>query len=437
MAEQGAASRGDKPQQAEAGDKRKADQQSDAEATATDHPTPPEKQQRTEKDPSSTSPAPSKPSQADGQLAVDAPELDQQQKRDDGKLKGDDTEIHKADSGHKIEVRWHINETGFIYYFYRPKVHPAKEATGGAVSKLDDVQNSFMLLIPRRSESKTAPAPPKAEKTAAGGEGKGDSDGKDKHEPPNPTGYRLIALGRKRLPDVELALSHGQEPRGIGGRDSEATWATISNVGTNIQELMDGMKENCYSTKTRGERVQPSARPAGRGHYVLSVKQSDPPTNREVRLTYHVSHPSADEFGDVQKEIGIHPSSSLLLQMRNPTMPPTGPDAPMAGLPAEQRAKLTKEELERNFGGDLDSGGNRYARPEDPKLLDREGVELLVIKRRNQEEEGLKGVGDGQAGALEDIAKRDAERIEDDEMLNELRLSTEDTEVEALSGDWI
>lgn len=98
----------------------------------------------------------------------------------------------------------------------------------------------------------------------------------------------------------------------------------------------------------------------------------------------------------MQEELGLHPSSSVLVQMRNPTLAPTGPGAPAAGLPEEQRAILTKEELQDNFGGDVNKKGNRYARPEEPELLDRTGVELLLIKREQQEDDGSNGLGDEQ-----------------------------------------
>ena len=83
--------------------------------------------------------------------------------------------------------------------------------------------------------------------------------------------------------------------------------------------------------------------------------------------------------------------------MRNPTLAPTGPNAPAAGLPEEKRAVLTEEELQNNFGGDVNKKGNRYARPEEPSLLDRTGVELLLIKREQDEDDGLKGLGDEQS----------------------------------------
>lgn len=125
------------------------------------------------------------------------------------------------------------------------------------------------------------------------------------------------------------------------------------------------------------------------------------------------------------------------MQMRNPTLAPTGPGAPVAGLPKDKRAILTKEELQENFGGDVNKNGNRYARPEGPALLDRQGVELLPIKRETQEDNGSRGLGDEQTKALAKLAQQDREKISDEMILKDLELSSKETRVEALSGKWI
>lgn len=125
------------------------------------------------------------------------------------------------------------------------------------------------------------------------------------------------------------------------------------------------------------------------------------------------------------------------MQMRNSTLAPTGPGAPVAGLPKDKRATLTKEELQENFGGDVNKNGNRYARPEGPALLDRQGVELLPIKRETQEDNGSRGLGDEQTKALAKLAQQDREKISDEMILKDLELSSKETRVEALSGKWI
>ncbi|KAJ1031053.1 hypothetical protein NDA18_002274 [Ustilago nuda] len=331
-------------------------------------------------------------------VAAEPVKLSDDRQKVDNKLKGDDIEINKGEpdsDDKKSEVPWHVSEKGLIYFFYRPKVRSADKAESNSTKSLDDVPNTFMLLVPRASESNTAPA-----------KGSKEADEDDKRKPPNPTAYRLVSLGKKRMPSPDAALKAGQEPGGIGGRHSEAIWAT------------------------------PPARPAGRGHCAMSIKKTDPPSSREVCLTYHLSHPSSNDFGQVQEELGLHPSSSVLMQMRNPTLAPTGPEAPPAGLPEDKRAILTKDELQENFGGKVSKKGKRYARPEEPSLLDRSGVELLLIKRE-QQEDGLKGLGDEQSEALAKLAKEDSEKLSDDAILKELKLSNKDVEVDALSGDWI
>lgn len=382
-------------------------------------------------------------------LAVDAAAFTSEQRTADKELRGTGVEDSKAAAQNEdaeSSISWEITEKGLVYFYYRPKVQAADKAESTSIKSIDDLQNTFMLLVPRVSDSETAPATK-------------EQDGQqDKREPPNPTGYRLISLGKKRLPEPDAALKVGQEPGGLGGSQSEAIWACVAEIGTDIERVAQGMAENRYSTRTRGDRITPAARPAGRGHYILSIKKTDPPSSREVRLTYHLSHPSSNDFGEVQEDIGLHPSSSIIMQMRNPTLSPTGPNAPIAGLPADQRAKLSKEELKETFGGDVEGKGTRYARPEEPALLDRQGVELLLIKKRDQENHGLQGAGDDQAQgsykallmffsavtdslvrstALQSLAEKDSERLSDQDILNELKLSAESTEVKALSGDWI
>lgn len=130
-----------------------------------------------------------------------------------------------------------------VYFFYRPKVRSADKAESNSTKSLDDVQNTFMLLVPRASESNTAPA--------KGSKKEADED--DKRKPPNPTAYRLVSLGKKRMPSPDAALKAGQEPGGIGGRHSEAIWATVADIGADLNNVAKGMGEERYSTKTRGE----------------------------------------------------------------------------------------------------------------------------------------------------------------------------------------
>lgn len=176
--------------------------------------------------------------------------LSDDQRKVDSKLKADDVEINEGDSGSdgKQEVSWYVTEKGIVYFFYRPRVMSSDKAESNSTESLDDVQNTYMLLVPRASESDTAPA-----SDASGGKSASKNEQDDKRKPPNPTAYRLVSLGKKRMPSPEAALKSGQDPGGIGGRHSEAIWATVADIGADLKAVADGMGEEHYSTKTRGK----------------------------------------------------------------------------------------------------------------------------------------------------------------------------------------
>src|SRR5581483_12308992 len=66
--------------------------------------------------------------------------------------------------------------------------------------------------------------------------------------------YRLILIGRKRLPDV---------------KKHEREWAFVYKVSRTPGEIEAELKQEVYETKTRGVRVKPAARPAGEGVYAI------------------------------------------------------------------------------------------------------------------------------------------------------------------------
>jgi hypothetical protein len=106
-----------------------------------------------------------------------------------------------------------------IYFFYRPKVQPAQSADTNepAAKSIDDTQNFHLLLLPRASDSSTAPAksnPPE------GVENKSEQTGEMARQ--GGVGARLIRLGKKRLPEPNAAIKQGETPGGIGGDSSEA-----------------------------------------------------------------------------------------------------------------------------------------------------------------------------------------------------------------------
>ena len=60
--------------------------------------------------------------------------------------------------------------------------------------------------------------------------------------------FRLITIGKKRLPDPE-------SPRG-----KEVFWASVTAVGNDLYGLEQGLGEQSYQTKTRGMHLRPDCR---------------------------------------------------------------------------------------------------------------------------------------------------------------------------------
>ncbi|KDN40528.1 hypothetical protein K437DRAFT_295829, partial [Tilletiaria anomala UBC 951] len=170
------------------------------------------------------------------------------------------------------------------------------------------------------------------------------------------------------------------------------------------------------------------------------------PSVREVRLSYHLSHKAPAEFGDAQRAIGLDAlCASILLQVRNPTLLPSGPEAPPDGLPWEGRAELSDEQMKGTFGGAyVEDGaegkrtsGNRYSRPERMGLLDWISVELLMVKRNQERAEQNEVAAAGeQRKAQRCTARKDAD-MDDENALKELATSAEDFPVDVLSGNWL
>jgi hypothetical protein len=133
-----------------------------------------------------------------------------------------------------------ILERGDIYFLHRPRV---QEHT---VEGLEDVQRSYVVLSPHHERR-----------------------------------YRLILLGQKHMPAIR-----------DGG---EKVWGFVDRVGTEAKHVEDALERETYVTETRGERVQPAARPAGEGVYAI-VRHDD-----HTHLAYALELPAAP--GEVQRAL--------------------------------------------------------------------------------------------------------------------------------------
>src|SRR5437764_571383 len=124
-----------------------------------------------------------------------------------------------------------VLERGDISFFFRPRVQPAD-----AYATELGVQSMFFVL------------------SAAHGV------------------HRRVRVGRKRMPVVA----------------GERLWARVERVGSLQHVLADQLEAEEYTTKTRGGRYQPGARPIGEGGYAFA-RHDD-----HLHLVYRIDRPEPD-----------------------------------------------------------------------------------------------------------------------------------------------
>lgn len=177
--------------------------------------------------------------------------------------------------------------------------------------------------------------------------------------------FRHVAISKKRLPETEAK--------------HEVFWASVilkvdgrTSLSEENERYVGNIRDRyliCHLAA--GER---HIKPAGRGVYAICSPTDEalPPSKRDQTcLAYHLSYPSFP--GKVQLELGIHLSSSFLLQVKNPDAPP----APQAGINPKKRAAYLSEGKQEAFGEGVAA---RKFVPADPTtLLDYRGAELLLI----------------------------------------------------------
>ena len=150
--------------------------------------------------------------------------------------------------GHGFAVT-QVLERGDIHFFFRPTVQPAdaREPTFG-------VQSFFVVLSPAGLD------------------------------------HRRVRIGKKRMP----------------ARAGERLWARVERVGSFRRVLGDMLEDEHYTTKTRGERYQPAARPIARGTYAF-VRHDD-----HTHFVYTVDHNE-----DVPDEILVPISGNHVVLFEN------------------------------------------------------------------------------------------------------------------------
>jgi len=207
-------------------------------------------------------------------------------------------------------------EEGDIFFLYRPKVE--EENPEGE----EDVQRFYMVLRPKGGHL-----------------------------------HRLLVVGRKRLPDPNRA-------------DRERFWGFVEKVAAEVRPIAEELKEQHYSTKTRGERQVPAARPAGEGVYRI-VRHG-----RATHLIYALELPK--RTGEVQDELNIEEEASYVLSVKNP----------LQGRPDSPSDRGTEDV---HYPPDLQSvfRNRRFSEADPIRLLDYEGAQFLLVAAGEDAEEEL------------------------------------------------
>ena len=204
-------------------------------------------------------------------------------------------------------------EKGEIFFFYRPRVG-ADEVKGR-----EEVQRFYVVLA--------AQSPKKV--------------------------YRLFLVGRKKLP----------QPKREQDRERRR-WALSVLVSTKPDDIRRELAALEYTTKTRGKRFVPAAKPIGEGRYVL-FRHGD-----HTELAYALELPKMP--GPAQEEFEVKPEASYIVGVKNPEI--SRPGAPVPPKPpAYPRTLLEK------------FGRRRWIPVDDPALLDYDNTQLLLLGARAEE----------------------------------------------------
>jgi hypothetical protein len=174
--------------------------------------------------------------------------------------------------------------------------------------------------------------------------------------------YRLFILGRKKLPEIVEGKSTSEE----------RNWALNTLTTNNPEDIRKELLAAEYETETKGKRRVAAAAPAGEGKYSI-VKHDN-----HTEFVYALELPEVP--GPIQREFEIKKEASYIMSVKNP-------DIQIPGFKTfEKRTPQYPESLKKEFGD------RRWINIEDPKLLDYENTQLLLIGARKKDVEEELGI---------------------------------------------
>lgn len=243
-------------------------------------------------------------------------------------------------------------EKGNIYFFYRPKIDVKEDISG-----TEDIKN-FYILLSSEKESR----------------------------------FRLLIIGKEHLPKIS---------------GNEKFWGFVSKATKSRKQIKKELESFTYSTKTRGKRTEPAARPCGEGAYRI-VKHKD-----HTHLAYVLELPGKP--GKVQKALKIKEEGSYIISVKNPEKG----QPKNAGLSKGQKAEFPKR-LQKKFED------RKFVPFDPPDFFNYNNAEIMFI------------------GASDDIKKELGIKIKPEkksekkaDIFTELRLDQEEHPAEPiLEGEW-
>ncbi|KAF9085766.1 hypothetical protein BGX29_001778 [Mortierella sp. GBA35] len=292
-----------------------------------------------------------------------------------------------------------VLEKGHAFFFYRPKIDVDRP------SSPDDVQKLYMLLSP---DAATA-----GKKAESGGGG----SGVKKEAGSGEALHRLLIIPRKALPVYEPSSNTGgRDGGGRGGNKPGArNWAFVDIASSNLATVEKKLQEYTYSTKTRGERTQASARFIAEAHNEVILGHVDPehPLRQSSHFAYGLEVPL--EPGAVQKTFNIQKEDQFLVQVKNPQIqiPATDRGAVRYATLKDKAAQLPQH-LQEKFQG-IRKDQVRYAPMDSTEFLDVVRTELVLLAVDTGAKEELEGLLKGLEGEVEEeVREWSEEEVEED-----------------------
>ncbi|KAF9956579.1 hypothetical protein BGZ65_002592 [Modicella reniformis] len=273
-----------------------------------------------------------------------------EEESNDDQVKTESSESEKVGSSQKTDEEQRVIEKGHAFFFYRPKMDIEKPSGAG------DVQKLYMLLSPDGAAGR-----PATEDEV----GQLDSSPKPTHD--GKPCHRLLIIPQKSLP------SPGKGPK-------SRIWSFVDEASSDLDKVETKLERYTYSTKSRGERTQESARLIASARYDILIHHG------HSHFVYELEVPQ--QPGEVQQEFNISKEGQFVIQVKNPEIqtPATARGQARYVSLGENAAKLPKH-LQEKFRG-IRKDWVRHTTLDSTEFLDIPHVEigLFAVNKDAKEE---------------------------------------------------